>query len=121
MTTGSKDVPGWQTTDIVALGGAFSSGIVLAGLWAAVGLGAGLFNERSDSGWFGGVRIILTALVVGPLWLGVEIGCGWPPGGVVSGGDFAAYGVGGMTGVVYTVVTGSVGLGSIMWISNGWR
>ena len=72
---GSKAVPGWHTSDFVALGGALSSCIILAGIWVAVGLLVGTFDRAGEEkGW----KILLTAAVVGPAWLAVEIACGCP-------------------------------------------
>jgi len=126
ITTGSKDVPGWQLSDFIMLGGAFSSCIVLSTLWTVVGLIVGVFNNRGDTGGEGDdsngmFDIPLTAIIVGPLWLLIEIGLGWPPGGSLSVNEFSASGADSVTSVIYTIITGSIGLGSIMWLSKGWQ
>jgi len=124
ITTGSKDVPGWQLSDFIMLGGAFSSCIVLSTLWAVVGLILGVYTNRGDGDGddsYGGFAIPLTAIIVGPLWLLIEIGLGWPPGGALLVNDFSASGADSITSVIYTIITGSIGLGSIMWLSKGWQ
>jgi len=108
------------------LGGAFSSCIVLSTLWTVVGLIVGVFNNRGDTGGDGddsnGIfDIPLTAIIVGPLWLLIEIGLGWPPGGALLVNEFSASGADSFTSVIYTIITGSIGLGSIMWLSKGWQ
>ena len=45
---GSKTVSGWQISDFVALGGAFSSCIILVDLWEMVGLSLGTFDGAGD-------------------------------------------------------------------------
>jgi len=120
VTTGSKDIPGWELNDFIMLGGAFSSSIVLSALWALIGLYMGIFNDR-DSDTFDVLKIPLTAIFVGPLWLITEILFGWPPGGAILVDNLNTIGADPIISVVYTIFTGSIGLASIMWISNGWR
>ena len=73
-----------------------------------------------DGGW----KVLLRVAVVGPAWPAVEITCGCPrPGGaVVVGGLNGAFGVenGSIIGMLYTIVTGSVELGDVLWIGRRW-
>ncbi len=139
VSTGAKDMPGWQLTDFIMLGGAFSSCIVLSLLWSVVGIWTGIFNYDDDTNtttsnsrtspadqdanqneneiiW----NVASTAAIVGPLWLFMEIIFGWPPGGVMihpneldfaSNNDTYLY-------YIYTIVTGTVGLASIMCLNK---
>ena len=120
ITTGAKDVPGWQLSDLIMLGGAFSSCIILSLIWSVVGIYTGVFEARySDD--YDLLNIASTAAIVGPLWLIVEIGCGWPPSGVMLANDFAAD----SSITVYTIATGTIGLMSVMCLgktlTSGWR
>ena len=120
ITTGAKDVPGWQMSDIIMLGGAFSSCIVLSLLWGLIGTLTGIF-ESLYSDDYDLLNIASTAAIVGPLWLLVEILFGWPPGGVMPAQNFADD----SSNILYTIGTGTVGLMSVMCLGktlkSGWR
>ena len=110
ITTGAKDVPGWQLSDFIMLGGAFSSCIVLASIWCLIGIALGIFEfdtEGSNS-----LKIILNALIAGPIWILLEVAFGWPPGGVIAANDFKS--VLDTMGLASLVATGTIGLASIM-------
>jgi hypothetical protein len=120
ITTGAKDVPGWQMSDFIMLGGAFSSCIILSLIWVLIGTLTGIFESRySDD--YDLLEIASTAAIVGPLWLLVEILSGWPPGGVMMAQNFADD----SSNILYTIGTGTVGLMSVMCLgktfTSGWR
>ena len=117
ITTGAKDMPGWQLSDFIMLGGAFSSCIVLSILWTFVGIFTGIFESTStsdDENSF--LQIVLTALIVGPFWLLVEICLGWPPSGVLIMDNLITGNIIDM--IVGTVATGTIGLASVMAIGR---
>lgn len=120
LTTGAKDVPGWQLNDFIMLGGAFSSCISLACLWSVVGIAIGTFNDHSAE--YDLFKIILNAFIAGPIWLLLEVAFGWPPGGLIVEYDFTSLNI---MGLLTHVATGSTGLASIMCFgkvyTTGWK
>ena len=59
-----------------------------------------------------------------PVWITVDIACGFPPGGsVVVGGLDGVFGVGNGSSIggLHTIVTGIVGLGAVLWIGIHWE
>lgn len=123
LSTGAKQVPGWQISDFIMLGGAFSSCIVLSILWTIVGVYiTDLFGideeerKRGDSFFSGDVKIAFTAFIVGPLWQFVEIICGWPPSGVTLSNVLGQNNL--SIASLTTVVSASVGLMSIMYMGK---
>ena len=121
ITTGAKDVPGWQLSDFIMLGGAFSSCIVLACLWSLVGIAIDIFDEqRGDE--YNLFKVFLNAFISGPIWLLLEVAFGWPPGGVIAGNDFVSVNIMALLG---HITTGSIGLASVMCLgkvyTSGWR
>ena len=129
LTTGAKEVPGWQLSDFILLGGAFSSCIVLSLIWTVVGIYTGIFDvdaqyttSNDDYDLF---SIAFTAAIVGPLWLAIEVLCGWPPSGVILANNFEVEIA--STDFFYAIATGSVGLMSVMSLckyyvyTSGWK
>lgn len=123
LSTGVKQVPGWQISDFIMLGGAFSSCIVLSILWTIVGVYItelfGIDEEekkRDDSFFSGDVKIAFTAFIVGPLWQFVEITCGWPPSGVTVSNVLGQNDL--SIASLTMVVSASVGLMSIMYMGK---
>ncbi len=126
ISTGAKDMPGWQLTDFIMLGGAFSSCIILSLLWSVVGIWTEIFNYDTANNeiiW----NVASTAAIVGPLWLFMEIIFGWPPGGAMIHPDLLDFASDASLYHIYTIVTGTVGLTSIMCLNklfasgSGWR
>ena len=119
VTTGAKDVPGWQLSDLILLGGAFSSCVVLSFIWTVVGVYTGIFEDRDENDLW---NVASTASIVGPLWLMVEIIAGWPPSGVLLANELNGFNV---SDVLNAIATGTLGLASIMCIGKsltaGWR
>ena len=120
LTTGIKQVPGWQLQDWIGLAQVTSSCIVGSLIWISVGYTMGIFQEGNEQEWWDvGLRVGGTALLVGPLWVGVEIWNHWPPNGAVmgsfqgewAGGDF-------WQGVAEAIGTGTVGLALIMVVGK---
>ena len=62
----------------------FSSAIVLAGLWTLVGVfGTGLFQyDTRDVDNELRKKLLANAIISAPLWVLIEIVCGWPTAGV---------------------------------------
>eukprot|EP00986_Skeletonema_menzelii_P007642 scaffold3010_cov79-Skeletonema_menzelii.AAC.2 len=84
VTTGVKQTPGWELHDVIMLLQTFSSAIVLAGLWTLVGVfGTGLFQyDTLDVDNELRKRLIANVIISAPLWVVIEIVCGWPTAGV---------------------------------------
>jgi len=112
ITTGAKDVPGWQLSDFIMLGGVFSSCIVLASLWSLVGIALGIFEYEYDAEGSNSLKIIFNAFIAGPIWILLEVGFGWPPGGVIAANNFTS--ALDTMGLVGLIATGTIGLASIM-------
>lgn len=82
MTLPPKQVPGLETTDVVAVLDTFSSAGALAILWSISGIGVGLFDTSSDASNNNDLGLLTrlfgtTALSV-PLWILIEKLCHWP-------------------------------------------
>mmetsp|Transcript_620 Transcript_620/g.828 ORF Transcript_620/g.828 Transcript_620/m.828 type:complete len:227 (-) Transcript_620:321-1001(-) len=111
MSLPKKEIPGFEIADVVMLINAFTSAAVLAIYWVIAGIVTRNFEDGSD---FDPKKLFLTAALAGPPWLATEILFRWPPGGV----DEAA-------GAAVTIITGSLGLFSIMAcgsaLTSGWR
>ena len=133
ITTGAKEVPGWQMSDFIMLGGAFSSCIVLSGTWSLFGVLTGIFDEKNYDSLIQ-LRIAVTALIAGPIWVLSEILFGWPPSGSILRTEYGSVSNAIEFGLsesllidLFSVVgTGTIGLVSIMYIgrfitSNGLR
>ena len=122
ITTGAKDVPGWQLSDFIMLGGAFSSCIVLSIVWTIAGISTGIFEVRYGDD-YDLLKTISTAAIAGPLWLAIETVSGWPPSGVIFGNGLPLGGD--MSVILYPIITGTIGLAIIMCggktVTSGWR
>ena len=66
-----KEVPGFTGADLRALGYCFASASCLSVLWVAAGLATRQF-EPADAYGEGLIRVLVTSVVAGPLWLLVE-------------------------------------------------
>jgi hypothetical protein len=112
ITTGVKDVPGWQIQDWIDLANVASSCIVLSSLWTVVGLGTGIFSLDETDRVDDGTKVLLSALLVGPLWISAEIWNQWPPNDM----GLFAYGLNSlpMGMVCDAIATSTLGLACIM-------
>ena len=85
ITTGVKQSPGWELHDVIMLLQTLSSAIVLSGLWTLVGVfGTGLFQYDTTLDVDNELRkkLFTNAIISAPLWIVIEIVCGWPTAGV---------------------------------------
>lgn len=115
VTTGAKDHPGWEFKDVLWLLQTSSSAILLAALWTGAGLITRIFEDGSYE--VNILKVLGTVVLAGPFWLLLEIQLGWPPAGLL----YAE----GADDVITLVLTGSVGLCSVMllgkYLTSGWR
>ena len=85
ITTGVKQSPGWELHDVIMLLQTLSSAIVLSGLWTLVGVfGTGLFQYDTTLDVDNELRkkLLTNTIISAPLWIVIEIVCGWPTAGV---------------------------------------
>ena len=115
ITTGAKDHPGWEFKDVLWLLQTSSSAILLAALWTGAGLITRIFEDGSYE--VNILKVLGTVVLAAPIWLLLEIQFGWPPAGLL----YAE----GADDVITLVLTGSVGLCSVMllgkYLTSGWR
>lgn len=113
ITTGVKDVPGWQIQDWIDLANVASSCIVLSSLWTVVGLGTGIFSLDGTDRVEHGIKVLVSAVLVGPLWISVEIWNQWPPNDIGRLAYDALHSL--PMGMVWdAIATGTLGLACIM-------
>lgn len=115
ITTGAKDHPGWEFKDVLWLLQTSSSAILLATFWTGAGLLTRIFEDGSYE--VNVLKVLGTVVLAAPIWLLLEIQFGWPPAGLL----YAE----GANDLVTLVLTGSVGLCSVMllgkYLTSGWR
>lgn len=113
LTTGKKEIPGWELHDVTMLLQTCSSAILLSILWTTAGIFTRTFEKGNNQSLD---KTVATAVVAAPLWLIGESLLGWPPAGF----DYS-------NGIDLTtiVATGSIGLLSVMALgralTTGWR
>jgi hypothetical protein len=122
ITSGAKDIPGWEFQDVVLLLGTFSSAIVLAVYWTAAGLVLAETSFQQDrkkrSSAFDIdptlVETLAKVVVAAPSWLVTERILHFGPPVVLLGTDLTT-----------ELITGTLGLGSVMLLGRAvpseWR
>lgn len=103
MSLPPKSIPGLEVIDIIMLINTFTSALVLSMIWTVVGLVTRLFEATLDTqNWS---RLVLTAVVSGPIWLILETALEWP---AVSAGDAPERIIVGSLGLLATMGLGRI-------------